>query len=139
MTILSTNQRRVRVARTCRHPFRRLVPQRKSIGRLDTSAKRVGLRLTPNFGGGNTNRAAPLRTETSGGNAPLVRVRYNSPAQLRLAFPTPNVTLMAHSTGGCGLVRKGAARFTFPPQTVGVIRTEPYEPYLSCSTPLFGY
>ena len=57
----------------------------------------------------------------------LVSVFTIYPMISNLGVGTPlGVFLWRVSTGGCGSVRKGAARIAFPPPKVGVTRTEPY-------------
>ena len=62
IAILSTNQRTACVARTFRHPFRRLSAPTEEY--CENSLAQYGsVRVTPTFGGGNAIGAAPLATE----------------------------------------------------------------------------
>ena len=70
VTVLSTNQRTAYVARTCRHPFRRLRAPTEECCKMST-AHRCSVPLPPTFGSGNANRAAPLHAAPSGGNVAL--------------------------------------------------------------------
>ena len=57
--ILSTNQRTVCVAQTCRHPLRRLSTPTEEYS--ETSMAQYGSDwVTPTFGGGNATRASLL-------------------------------------------------------------------------------
>ena len=56
--ILSTNQRTLCVARTCRRPFRRLSTSTEEYSETRT-AQYGSVQVMPTFGGGNAIRAAP--------------------------------------------------------------------------------
>ena len=62
VTILSTYQRMVCVARTYRHPFRRLSTPTEEYCKTRT-ARYGSVRITATFGGGSVTRAVPLQTE----------------------------------------------------------------------------